>query len=492
MKEKSIKKNMVMSVLLTSSNFIFPLITSMYVFRVLGPEGTGRVDFVNSIIQYFLYIAILGIPGYGLREVAKVRDNKIEMSKLVQELLALNLISTLIAYVFLILAVIFVPKLYAEKTLFIVMGGLIFLNTIGLEWVYQAMEEYSYITVRSVIFKMISVILTFVLIRTKEDVVFYGFLHVFTSSASYILNFINLRKYITFQKKHKYNLRRHLKPILILFAASVVITIYTNFDTSMLGFISSDYEVGLYGAALKIRFIILSFSTAVTSVLVPRMSFYLRDDDKENAKKLIEKSFRVSLDLSIPIALFVFIFATDCIEFVSGSDFAGAVPTLRIFAICVVPLVITNLFGNQILIPSGNEKRYSQSVFVGMFINLGLNFVMIPKLGALGAAIATLITECWNVFWMSSGAKYYRKNLLHSINFLKYIVPMVMASAAAILAGLVKFPYPVLRLMFTAIIYFAVYYFALIFVKEPIIYNFLSGFANKIDNKFNKKAEKKD
>ena len=180
MNQKSIKKNMMMSVILTSANFIFPLITYSYVARVLHPAGTGRVTFVSSILSYFQYLAVLGIPAYGVREVAKVRDDKSKRSQLVQELLVLNMISTILSYLFLSGSVLMIPKLYSEKALFLVMGGSIFLNTIGLEWVYQALEEYSYITIRSVILKLISVILTFVLIRTERDVVYYGFLHIFT------------------------------------------------------------------------------------------------------------------------------------------------------------------------------------------------------------------------------------------------------------------------------------------------------------------------
>lgn len=141
--QKSLKKNMLMSIILTSANFIFPLVTFSYVSRVLGPDGTGRVAFVQSFVTYFSYIAILGIPAYGLREVAKVRDDRIKMSRLVQELLMLNLASTFLSYILMTLAVVIVPKLYSERMLFIVMGASIFLNTIGLEWVYQAMEEYS-------------------------------------------------------------------------------------------------------------------------------------------------------------------------------------------------------------------------------------------------------------------------------------------------------------------------------------------------------------
>jgi len=483
MRQKSIKKNMLLNTILTASNFIFPLITYSYVARILTPVGTGKVAFVNSVLSYFSYIAMLGVPAYGLREVVKVRDDLQKRSHIIQELLIINLFSTALAYLLLIVAILLVPRFYAEKDLFLVMGGYIFLNTIGLEWVYQALEEYSYITVRSLILKSISVILTFILIRTKEDYLYYGFLHVFTNSASYVLNFIHIRKYISFSKSTRYKFKRHLKPIMILFTAAIIITIYSNFDVTMIGFISSEHEVGLYNSVLKIKDITLSLSTAVTSVLVPRMAYYLRDRNKEKAGKLIEKSLRISFDLAIPVATYIFLFAEECILVVCGKEYLGATSTLRVLIMCIFPQVLTNLFGYQILIPSGEEKRYSQSVFVGMWINLILNFLLIPSLGAFGAAIGTLVTECWNVFWMSGGAKYYRQMLMKETDYSPYILPLIVTVIiCTAIRKVINLPL-FLYLALTACIFFGIYYGILIVKKEPIITSQIKSLCDKISKR---------
>lgn len=471
MKQKSIKKNMLMSVLLTSSNFIFPIITYSYVARILSPSGTGRVAFVNSILSYFSYIAILGIPTYGLREVAKIRDNKEELSHVVQELLIISLIATLISYILMFVAVNMIPRLYVEKKLFLVMGISIFLNTIGLEWVYQGLEEYSYIAVRSIAFKVVSVFLTFTLIRTREDVVWYGFLTVFTTSASYVLNFINIKKYISLKKKKAYHFKRHFKSIMTLFAASIVITIYANFDVSMLGFISTENEVGLYNAAQKIKALVLSLSTAVTTVLIPRMSYYMKDKDTLQIYSLVEKSMRISFHMAIPVAVYIFFFGEECIILLCGNGYLGAVKILKILITCVIPLTLTNLFGNQILIPSGNEKRYSQSVFVGLWINLILNLLLIPKLGAIGAAIGTLATECWNVFYMSNGIKKFRKYLWHQISYKIYLIAMLISIVISLSSVYLIAMNGIIKLIITGSIFFGIYYGILILEKEPILYS---------------------
>ena len=469
-KQKSIKKNIVMNVILNVSNFIFPLITYSYVARVILPIGTGKVAFANSVLSYFLSIASLGIPAYGRRECAKIRDDKKRLSHLVQELLIINIGTTLVAYILLCGMVIFVPKLYSYKELFVIMSSNILLTTLGMEWLYQAIEEYTYITVRSLFFKSISIILTLVLIRTEEDYIWYGFLSVFTTSASYILNLWNVRKYISFKKMETYSLKKHIKPILTMFSASVIISIYSNLDISMLGIICNEEEVGLYSAALKIKNLLASVSISMTTVLIPRISYYIECKLKRKVRELLLISLRLLLIITIPIAIYIFIFSTNVLHFLVGEEYVQAADSLRILIICIIPMVLTNLYGNLILIPYNQEKRYSQSVFIGMWINIILNTMLIPVLGAVGAAIGTLITECWNVFWMGKGVKGERKYILANIKWNAYIVSITSATiCSCIIYCFIKDLNNMSILMVTAIVYFGVLYIIMLLMKEKLV-----------------------
>ena len=147
-KDTSLKKNFIMNAILTMSQFIFPLISFPYVSRILLPEGTGKVSFAISVISYFAMFAQLGIPTYGIRACAKVRDEKTELTKTVQELVIINLGMSLIAYVALCGSVVLVPRLQQDKILFLIISTTILFNAIGMEWLYKALEQYSYITVR--------------------------------------------------------------------------------------------------------------------------------------------------------------------------------------------------------------------------------------------------------------------------------------------------------------------------------------------------------
>lgn len=471
-KEKSLNKNMIMSTILTISNFIFPLITYSYVARIISPSGIGKVAFVNSVLSYFIYIATLGIPSYGLRECAKLRNDKEKLSKTFQELLIINLVSTMFAYILLFIVIISVNKLYNYKILFLIMSSQIFLNSIGVEWLYQALEEYSYITIRSVFFKVIGVLLTFILIKSPDDILLYGFLTIFAASANYICNFINIHKYITFKKFKNYNLKKHFKPIFSLLTASIIISIYANFDIVMLGFISSEYEVGLYNAALKIKSILLSLSTAITAVMIPRISYYIQKKDEKGINKLLIKSLQISLLIAFPVCIYCLVFSKNILLFVCGISYIEAENTLKLLMILILPLILTNLFGNQILIPFGKENRFSQSVFIGMWINLILNLLLIPKYGASGAAFGSIITEIWNVFWMSHNEKKYKKLFIKNIKFLNYLFSITVSSLGSIIVYMLCQKYGIfIQLVLTSIVYFTTYYIILIILKEPILYN---------------------
>ena len=197
MKQKSIKVNFIMNAILTMSSVIFPLITFPYVSRALQPAGIGKVNFAISVVSYFTMFAQLGIPTYGIRACAQVRDNKKELSKVVQELLWISIFMCTISYLVFFLSIFFIPKFRKDYLLFIITGSSVLLNTIGVEWLYKGLEQYSYITVRSLIFKVIGIIAMLALVHRPADYIIYGGITVVASYASYILNFMYLKKYVS-------------------------------------------------------------------------------------------------------------------------------------------------------------------------------------------------------------------------------------------------------------------------------------------------------
>lgn len=215
MQQKSLKINFIMNAVLTISAFIFPLISFPYVSRILGPSGTGNVSFATSIVAYFALFAQLGIPTYGIRATARVRDDKELLSRTVQEIFIINILMSILTYIVFFVVLNIVPQMSDDKLLFMIVSSTIFFNAIGMDWLYKGLEKYTYITTVSILFKFIALILMFILIHQKRDYVIYGAISIFAASASNICNLLNVHKYIYLKPIGNYDFKVHLRPICI-------------------------------------------------------------------------------------------------------------------------------------------------------------------------------------------------------------------------------------------------------------------------------------
>ncbi|MDO5079053.1 MAG: flippase, partial [Streptococcus minor] len=382
-----------MNFILTMSNFIFPLITFPYVSRVLLPIGTGKVAFATSIVSYFSMIGMLGIPTYGIRACAKVRDNRDELSKTVQEIMIINSIAMSISLLLYVLAIFLVPRMAEDKTLFMINIATLVFNLIGCEWLYKAMEQYTYITIRSIILKLVSLILMFLMVHQKSDYVIYGGITILAGVGSNLFNFINLRKYLNMTWFPNMNLRQHIKPIFSFFIMTIATTVYTNLDSVMLGFLKGDEAVGYYTAAVKIKTILVSLVTSMGAVLLPRLSFYIKEGREKEFKQLTIRSLQFVCFLSVPLWVFFTLYAKEGVYFLSGEAYAGSIVPMQIIMPTLFFIGISNLLGIQILVPMDREKDVLNSVLLGAVVNLMINIITIPSFGATGAALGTLIAE---------------------------------------------------------------------------------------------------
>lgn len=393
MQQKSLKKNFVFNFLKTLMGLIFPLITFPYASRVLLPEGIGKVNFAKSIIAYFILIASLGISAYAIREGARIRDNKEELSKFVQEVFLINLVTTGVSYILFFISLIYIPKFEEYKELLLIFSMSIVFTTLGIDWVYGALEEYKYITIRTIAFQFISLILLFIFVRKKEDYLNYAVISVFSNVGSNLLNFIHARKYINLKKKSDYNLKRHIKPILIIFGMNLAVNVYANLDTTMLGFISGDTSVGIYTASIKVNKLVLSLITSLGTILLPRLSYYIGNNEIDKFNELTYKAFNFILMFSIPSLVGLTILSKPVISIFSGDDFQKAILTMKIITPIIMFISLSNLIGIQIFMPMKKEKYALYSVLGGAAINFILNLILIPQYNENGAAISTVFAE---------------------------------------------------------------------------------------------------
>lgn len=468
MKQKSLKLNFIMNAILTMSQFIFPLITFPYVSRILLPEGTGKVSFATSVVSYFAMFAQLGIPTYGIRACAKVRDNREKLTKTVQELFIINFTMSLIAYVALFGAIAFVPRLQQDKALFLIVSLTILLNAIGMEWLYKALEQYTYITIRSIIFKLIALIAMFVLIHQKSDYVIYGGISILAGSASCVFNFFHVHKYVSLKPVGNYNFKQHFKAVAVFFAMSCATTIYTHLDTVMLGFMTSDADVGYYNAAVKIKTILVSIVTSLGVVLLPRASYYVEHNLMDEFYRITKKAINFVFLIATPMMVYFMLFAKEGVFFLSGDAYAGAIIPMQVIMPTLLFIGLTNIMGIQMLVPLGKEKVVLYSEIAGMIVDIILNALLIPKMASTGAAIGTLAAEI-TVFIVQYIA--LRGLIKEAYRQVHYAAICSSVLAGGVLAVLIKrMPWgSFMTLCASAIVFFGVYFLILTIAKESLV-----------------------
>ncbi len=392
MSEKSVLKNGFYNVVYKLLNAIYPLVIASYLARTLLPEGIGKVSYAQNIVMYFTIIAALGLPVYGTREIAKIRENSIETSRLFTELFSVNMLSTTICTVAYYAVVLFVPFFASERLLYIVAGLLIPLNYLNVDWYYQGCEEFKYIALRSISIKVLSIAAIFLFVNDVSDYIIYALIHCIVFAGNYIFNMFGLRGRIKPALKG-ISLKRHTKPLLILLATSVAIELYTLLDTTMLGIICSDEIVAYYSYAMKVSKIILTVIVAISAVLLPKLSYYSHNDSKKEFDAMVSKGVMIFILMSLPCTVGLFMVSQDLIPVLFGEAFLPATVTSQILSLLIVPITFSTFFGSQVLCSVGKEKKMLIAVCVGAAVNIALNIILIPRYEQNGAAIASVISE---------------------------------------------------------------------------------------------------
>lgn len=393
MEKKSLSKNAFLNGFRNVLNLLFPLVTFPYVSRILSIEGIGQYNFAQALISYFSLIAGVGISSYAIREGAKHRNDKIRFNIFSSEILLCNIISTLIAYIALGFCMYWIEKFKAYTVLILVFSIQIGFTTIGVEWLYCIYEEYEYITIRGIVFKLISIVLIFILVKDKEDVAVYAAITVFSSVGSNVLNLMHSRRYFHIAKISLKDCIKHVKPILIVFASNIAIMIYVYSDTTMLGFLQTDYEIGIYSVSVKIYNIVKNLLSSVLIVSIPRLSMYYGKGMKADFEKTVQKVYDSITALILPAVIGLFFISRQVILVISDSSYIPAQSSLRILCMALVFCIYGWFFSQCVLMPAKKENVILIATCISATVNIGLNFILIPLWKENAAAFTTLIAE---------------------------------------------------------------------------------------------------
>lgn len=483
----SVKYNFVMNIILKVSAFIFPLITLPYITRTLGAVGNGKVAFASSVITYFTMFAQLGLPTYGIRACAKCRDDKDKLTQTVQELLMINIVAVVIAYLTLIVLVISIPKFREESGLMLINSVTLILNMLGMEWLYQAVEQYQYITIRNLFFKIVSIVLMFVFVHNPNDYVIYGAISVISAGGSNVLNLLHSRKFLAHKTySGKYNLRQHLKPIFVFFALSIAVSIYTSMDTVMLGFMSNEREVAYYTLATKLKMILALTVSALGPVLLPRMTYCLNNGQYREFKNYIDKSLHFVVLVSIPCVIYFAVMTPEVIDFLGGIEYQPATICMRVITLAVIPLGIGNIACSQILTPLGKELLTMYSTICGAVINFIANAILIPKMGAVGAAVATVLAESSVAIIQICCAWNEMKEAFAKIEYFKLLLINSVTGVGLIFVRTKLLTVqPIISLIITCLAFFVLYGCMLLLFKDSLVEQYVLAVIRKfiINNK---------
>ena len=387
----SIKKNFFYSSILTSANYIFPFLTYPYVSRVLGVTNIGICNFIDSIINYFILFSMMGIGVIGVREIARCKDVQ-ERSKVFSGLLALNTISTTIILVILIVAIYAVPKLCEYKELMYIGALKLVCNYLLVEWLYKGLEDFKFITIRTIIIKVAYVISVFIFIRNADDYPVYYLLLTLMVVVNAIINILYARKFVTFIFKGLI-VRPFIKSFLILGGYMLLTSMYTSFNVTYLGFVSGETEVGYYTTATKLYSILLALYTAFTSVLMPRMSALVTNGEWEKFRVLLKKSIHILLALSMPLIIFAVIMSPQIIELISGDGYEGAIIPMRITMPLMLVIGFEQILIIQTLMPLKEDKIILRNSILGALIGISMNVLLVKELQSIGSACVWVISE---------------------------------------------------------------------------------------------------
>ena len=467
MKQKSVRTNFILNVLRVVSTTLVGLIMMPYVNKVLGVNNIGKIEYSNTIINYFVLFSALGIPVYGIREIAKLKNDRIKRTQTVVELFTILMVTTLISYLLLSVLYLLVPKLGNYNDLLLLLSSMVFLSNIGAEWYFQGMENQKFITIRYLIVRVITLILVFLLVETKDDYIWYALILVLNVCGSNLFNLIYLAKDLNFEqvKWSHLDIKRHLKPIMTIFIATISINIYLQLDILLIGSIVGDRYVGLYAASNKlVRFVII-FVTIIGSVLLPRLST-LFVEDKEKYIVYLKKGFNHLLIISIPCTLYIFFFAEEIIYYLAGKEFSEAVVTVRILSPLCIVVGMAYFLGYLVFYVQGKEKIYTSAVVISAILSVILNLFVIKIYFQNGAAVVAVLAEFVAVVFMFFYAwKFIKESHIFNQDFFKIVFINVIIASMLILI-MHFFERNILNVIITIILLSISYILLLYFVKE--------------------------
>ena len=479
---KQLGTNMVLSALRGMMSVVFPLITFPYVSRVLGVGNLGKYSFANSIISYLVLVAGLGIGAYAIREGARIRQERALIESFSAEMFSINLCSTLVSYLVLIILLCFVSKFDDYRSLLVILSLQIVFKTLGIEWLYSIYEDYAYITIRSFFFQLISLCMLFLFVKNEDDVNVFAVITVLSSVGSNILNYIHSGKYCRVRLTRRINWRCHLKPILTLFAMSATIVIYVSSDITILGFLCDDRVVGIYSVSTKIYTVFKTILSSILIVAIPRLSSQLGEKKYEEFHRTSNETYKTLIAITTPTIVGVAMLREEIVLFLSSSEYIMAKTSLMLLCVALFFCMGAWFWGQCVLVPCQKERVVFGITIISASLNIILNFLLIPAWKEDAAALTTIIAEgvsfaCCGYI----GRKYVKIDRLPELYIKTFVGCLTIVANCIIIRSylLSGLSYLIIAISASIVLYIVVE----VALKNEVIYRLYIYWKNKLKGK---------
>lgn len=429
----SIRKNYTYNLIYQVMTLLTPFITTPYLSRVLGPDGTGIQSYTNSVVQYFAIAAALGTASYGQREIAMHRDDREALNRLFWEIELLCAGTTAVCLVFW-LGVIGCSKEYAPY--YAALSMTLIAVAFDISWFFGGLEEYGLIVLRNMAVKCVGIVLLFLFIRTKNDLLLYVALTAATGLLGNISMWGYLKPFVGKPDIRQLKPLSHLKETLVYFIPTIATSVYTILDKTMLGWFTDgdksqngyyEYATGFVNMS---KILIMSFN----AVMSARMSYLFGAGKLDEVRERLRGSLDFVLLLAIPITLGLSGIAAGFVPWFLGDAYLPVIPLMYVCAPLVLVVGLSDCLGSQILTPAGLRAQSGRAIVGGAVVNFILNLILIPKFQSYGAAAASVAAECFiTLLYLRLGKGFVTLPLLWKCIWRRLIAGVCMFISVAVL-----------------------------------------------------------
>lgn len=404
----STRKNTLYNVAYRVFSLLLPLVTAPYLSRVVGSEGVGLYSYAWNISHVFVLVGMLGLESYGVRAIARVKEDAAALCRTFSEIWRMQLaVASAALACWLVYVFCFAGQ---EKTIALHLTMTSVSCLVNLDWCLMGLGQFKPIALKNTFIKLLAAGAVFAFVRGPEDLWVYGFAWSLATLVGCLSCWPGLRGRLCLVPVTWRSAMAHLKPCTVLFVSVLAISIFRSMDKVMVGGLSSMEQNGYYENAEKIVYCLSGFITAIGTVMLPKASAMVKKGQLDRLKNHLDASMQVVMCMVCAMAFGLAAVAERFAPLFFGLEFAYSGTLLIPLGFTLVGMGFANVVRTQWILPQGKDHIFVTSVVAGAVLNLVLNALLIPSMGAPGAIVGTVAAEFTLPFvhWL-----YLRKELPH-------------------------------------------------------------------------------